>query len=233
MLTQSIRNWVLFCVLNSAAAGFSMKVHANGAESWTEALRSYSQEDANDPDLWSLGSGSGSGRIISLEKGNTEYFIGVLTRNRSALKECPSLDGEVVPCIVKFEHKGDTITKIISARKPSFVGMEIKLPGSLLQYANRQGHLSYANMCSSPLGVDDYPPAQRSFCLSGQESIYINKLNTTTWIVEIVAEGRTYYVDIHDVLVNCRGTSESLEGYVSNHLPPEDGSRAADGQECR
>jgi hypothetical protein len=190
-------------------------------------MRNYSPEDASDPNLYLLSHGSGG--FSALAKGDAEYNVGILTRNAKVLYEnCPSMDGSMSPCIVTFQHKGNEVTKILSARNPPFVGMDVKQAGSLKMQAIG-GSVTPIRVCDSPAGV----LSNRFGCVTGSDIIYVNKVNTNTWVVEVVSSSKTAYVDVNDVFVNCHGSGETLRAYIADHLPSEDGSPAPDGAECR
>jgi hypothetical protein len=197
--------------------------------------RNYAPEDASDPNFLYITQGNGSGRIVSLyKKGGPSFVLSSFAKNTRALNVCPLFDGEEVPCIVTFEHDGDDITKIISARRPRFSGVNVNQAGELFQYSGgKPEELHYAKMCNSPIGASDGPPvAGRYFCIYGSSSIWINKVNLKTYIVEVISNCNTYYVGVNDVLVNDHGTAKALGGFVANRPLVENGALAPLGEEC-
>lgn len=146
-----------FVSLTVAALSFINTSHANPADAVikqkikdAEAARqqiikdnenhimlSFIREDAEDKHFVFYVTGFCRDAIHSLcrpSSYNARYYINVMTKNASALYEaCPSLDGDTYPCIVDFEHKGDVVTKITSARKPKFDGVTINQAGSMVE----------------------------------------------------------------------------------------------------
>ena len=128
-------------------------------------MLSFTSHDAADKHFVFYESGSGRDAMRSLCKPSScdvSYFINVMTNNASTLFDaCPSNDGDVFPCIVDFEHNGDIVTKVISARKPQFDGVDINQAGSMVEGGK---------LCTSPWSAFD---DTHSFgCLNG-EAMYI------------------------------------------------------------
>lgn len=163
------------------------------------------------PNLYSYTRGSGSGAMVMLSNDKGAFFIGPLTRNMRILGDgCPIVDGEDVPCIAAFEHNGEQITKILSARTPEFEGQDIKLAGSIAQGVT---------ICNYPHEVN----GGRSFGCTKTEyepEVYVNKVNTTTWVVEIISNSKKAYLHINYVSLNCHGSPITLSSYLGENLPP-------------
>lgn len=149
-------------------------------------------------------SGSSLGSIFD---GNKSYEYGGTTRNLAALsKGCPVRMGETAPCIARFIEADGFITKMISARQPSFGGRTLDKPGSVFD----------AFVCDQKDAVGyDAKVGCQHFDELTVEVIAINRdISKIRW------NGQEKYVLTQRTIINCHGTSISAASYLGGNFPP-------------